>query len=74
MYQCQRKIYKVFYVEINQSYYQTVTLIFASWTVHGIKSNLANQRKKVLTSCSEHQQDSMKGDWNSSGAKEHTKH
>ena len=67
-------VYIVIYVEINQSYYQTVTLRFASWTVHGTKSNLANQRKNVLTSCIEHQQDSMKRDWNSLGATEQTKH
>ena len=30
-------------------------------------------KKRVLTRCIEHQQDSMSGIWKSSGAKEHTK-
>ena len=35
--------------------------------------NLENQIKKVLTHCIEHQKDSMKSNWKSSGATEHTK-
>ena len=34
---------------------------------------ISESRKKVLTRCIEHQQDSMKGNWESSGATEHTK-
>ena len=34
---------------------------------------LASQKKGVLTRCIEHQQDSMSGTWESSGATEHTK-
>ena len=34
---------------------------------------IGKSKKKVLTRCIEHQQDSMKGNWESSGATEHTK-
>ena len=34
---------------------------------------IGESKKKVLTRCIEHQQDSMKGNWESSGATEHTK-
>ena len=34
---------------------------------------LAIQRKKALTHCIEHQQDSIKGNWESSCATDHTK-
>ena len=34
---------------------------------------IGESKKKVLTRCIEHQQDSIKGNWESSGATEHTK-
>ena len=34
---------------------------------------ISESKKKVLTRCIEHQQDSIKGNWESSGATEHTK-
>ena len=34
---------------------------------------IGESRKKVLTRCLEHQQDSIRGIWDSSGATEHTK-
>ena len=34
---------------------------------------IGESKKKVLTRCTEHQQDSIKGNWESSGATEHTK-
>ena len=34
---------------------------------------IGEPKKKVLTRCIEYQQDSMKGNWESSGATEHTK-
>ena len=35
--------------------------------------NVLESKKRVLTRCIEHQQDSMNGKWDSSGATEHTK-
>ena len=34
---------------------------------------IGESKKKLLTSCTQHQQDSIKGNWESSGATEHTK-
>ena len=34
---------------------------------------IAESKKSVLTRCIEHQEDSIKGNWDSSGATEHTK-
>ena len=34
---------------------------------------IGESKKKVLTRCIKHQQDSIKGNWESSGATEHTK-
>ena len=58
--------------QTNHNYYLIVILEYTSGIVHAMVDILANQ-KKVLTRCIEHQQDSIKGNWESSGATGHTR-
>ena len=55
-----------------QKLHLIVILESTSLIVHAMENILVNQRK-VLVRCIEHQKDNIKGNWESSGATEHTK-